>query len=247
MNKSTMRPSNDTIIWRYMGLDKFLDLLLNDSITFTRASIASDKNEIKWIIKNLEETDEYKLHSEGALKHIEILRDTSFISCWAMKERDTRALWGTYLDHSKQGVAIKTTVGKLLDSVEWDDFGFSYQIVDYRNEFVFEELQSLSIAINTKNTAYLDESEVRFHVFLNDKQLPDLPQFEEPKRIIERQLTKRFHDGKTLKFKINLDSLVCSLMISPYCSNWHKKNIRKLIEDYHPELTNRILESTIVE
>ena len=92
MNISPKKPSDGTIIWRYMGLDKFLDLLLNDTITFTKVSIASDKNEIKWILKNLEDTDEYKTHSEGATKHIEKLRDTSYISCWTMKERESRPL-----------------------------------------------------------------------------------------------------------------------------------------------------------
>jgi hypothetical protein len=247
MNKSPKKPSDETVIWRYMGLDKFLDLLLNDTITFTKVSIASDKNEIKWILKILEETDGYKTHSEGATKYIEKLRDTSFISCWTMKERESRPLWATYLDNSKQGVAIKTTVKKLINSIEWDDFGFSYQIVDYRNDFVFEELQSLNIAINTKNPAYLEESEVRFHVFCDDNQLPDRPEFEEIKKVVKRQLKKRSENGKTLKFDINLELLVSNIMISPYCSSWQRKNVEKLIENYHPELMNRILESTIME
>ncbi|MFI2743376.1 hypothetical protein ACG2LH_11600 [Zhouia sp. PK063] len=247
MNASPKKPSDETIIWRYMGLDKFLDLLINDTITFTKATIASDKNEIKWILKNLEETDEYKTHSEGAIKHIEKLRDTSYISCWTMKERESRPLWATYLDNSKQGVAIKTTVKKLINSIVWDDFDPSYQIVDYRDDFVFEELQSLNIAINTKNPAYLEESEVRFHIFCDDNHLPDRPEFEGIKNIVERKLTKRSENGKTLKFDINLNSLVSNIMISPYCSSWQRKNIEKLIENYHPELINRILESTIME
>lgn len=230
-----------------MGLDKFLDLLLNDTITFTKASMASDKNEIKWILKNLEDTDEYKIHSEGATKHIERLRDTSYISCWTMKERESRPLWSTYLDNSKQGVAIKTTVKKLMNSVQWDDFSFSYQVVDYRSDFTFEELQSLNVAINTKNPAYFEESEVRFHIFCDDNRLPDRPEFVEMKKIDDRKIKKRSENGKTVKFNINLDSLISNIMISPFCSDWQKKNIERLIRDYHPELVNRIFDSTINE
>mgnify|MGYP003667911922 FL=1 len=247
MNISPKKPSDETIIWRYMGLDKFLDLLLNDTITFTKVSIASDKNEIKWILKNLEDTDEYKTHSEGATKHIEKLRDTSYISCWTMKERESRPLWATYLDNSKQGVAIKTSVKKLMNSVQWDDFGFSYQVVDYRSDFTFEELQSLNVAINTKNPAYVEESEVRFHIFCDDSRLPDRPEFVEMKKIDERKIKKRSENGKTVKFNINLDYLVSNIMISPFCSDWQKKNIERLIKDYHPELMNRIFDSTINE
>lgn len=47
--KNLEKPSDDTVIWRYIGLDKFLDLLVTSTIKFTSTSIALDKNEIKWV------------------------------------------------------------------------------------------------------------------------------------------------------------------------------------------------------
>lgn len=127
MFKTPSKPSNETIIWRYIGLDKFIDLLLTRTIKFTLVSIASDKNEINWILKTLKESKENPI---GAINHIRNLRNSTYISCWTMKDYESRSLWATYLDSTKQGVAIKTTVGKFIESVEWNEFGFDFRIVD---------------------------------------------------------------------------------------------------------------------
>lgn len=240
-------PTDDTIIWRYIGLDKFLDLLLTNTIKFTLTTIASDKNEIKWILKNLENSSEYKTHGDSAKRYIEKLRNTTYISCWTMKENESRALWSTYLDNNKQGVAIKSTVGQLTNSITCDDFSLNCKIVDYRNNFNFEELQSGDIIINTKNKAYIEESEVRFSVYLPDSNIPNHPNLEDYIKIEERKLSKRSDDKKIITFDINLDLLTANIMIPPYCSDWQKNNLVQLIKDYKPELLDRIIDSTINE
>lgn len=247
MFETPRRVSDETIIWRYIGLDKFLDLLLTNTIKFTRASIASDKNEIKWILKSLEKSDEYKYESEDAIKHIETLRDSMYISCWTMKDNESRPLWATYLDNSKQGVAICSTVGKFIDSIEWEDFGFDYRIVDYRNDFDFKELQNNTIAINTKNIAYREESELRFCVSCNESTLPRILEFKSIHKINDSRLRKRSKDKTVVKLDVDLEKLVSGIMISPYSSKWQKDNIIRLIKDYKPELIGRIIDSTINE
>ena len=240
-------PSHDSIIWRYLSLDKFIDIILTQTIKFTIASIASDKNEVKWILKNLENTKEYKTHSEGALKHINKLRNSTYISCWVMKENESRSFWASYLDSDKQGIAIKSNVGSFVNAVEWNKFKFTCNIVDYRNEFNFEELQSNSIAINTKNKAYKEEDEVRFTI----NGLDEILSHREPADSYIQKFDEYHKDvnnrKKVIELKINLDVLTKEIMISPYCSEWQKKNIIKLINDYNPELLDRITNSEINE
>lgn len=245
--KKLIRPSSETIIWRYIGLDKFISLLTTERLVFSLVTIASDKNEILWILKNLEHTKEFKKYKEGATRHIQDLRNSTYISCWTNKENESRSLWATYLDSTKQGVAIKSTIGNFMKAVEWEDFSFNFAQVDYRNEFDFEELQSNDIAINTKSTAYIEESEIRFSI----NGVSEISEPFEAPEIYFRKLQEYRNLGKNRKkvisLKVNLEILINELMISPYSADWQKKNIIKLINDYKPELLKKISNSIVNE
>jgi hypothetical protein len=247
MFQTPVRPSNESIIWRYIGLDKFIDILLTGTIKFTLASIATDKNEINWILKNLEESKEFETHAESASLHIKNLRNSTYISCWTMKENESRSLWATYLDSTKQGVAIKSNVGNFIKAVEWNKFSFSYSIVDYRNEFHFEELQNNLVIINTKNKAYEEEAEVRFFITGLDEIITQFDKPEIKHRILMDYLNGTESHKKIISLKIDLDLLISELMISPYSSDWQKKNIIQLIKDYKPELLDRLSNSSVNE
>ncbi|WP_169817497.1 hypothetical protein [Algoriphagus vanfongensis] len=235
MNTNPLRPSKEEIIWRYIGLDKLIDLLITKTLKFTVVSIASDKNELQWILKSLKDSPEYDKHNEGASFHINWLRNTTYISCWTMKETESRSLWATYLGFDKIGVAIKSTVGNFIDSLNWNNYGFDYRIVDYRNNFNFEEIQSNIIVTNTKNTAYKEESEIRFYVTHKDLINYD--------KLVINDNPK----DKVISFEVDLSHLIQELMISPYCAKWQRDNIIRLVEKYQPNLTNKISESTIYE
>lgn len=85
------RPTKETVIWRYIGLDKFLDLLLTSTNKFSNASIATDRNEISWILENLKRNPDFEKHSEGATLFIESLRRTTYISCWVENKGESRS------------------------------------------------------------------------------------------------------------------------------------------------------------
>ncbi len=218
-----------------MGLDKFIDLLITKTLKFTVVSIATDKNELQWILKSLRDSPEYKKHNDGVSFYITRLRNTTYISCWTMKKTESRSLWATYLDATKLGVAIKSTVGDFIDSLNWNNYGFDYRIVDYRNDFDFEEIQSSIIVTNTKNSAYKDESEIRFYVTHNELINYNSIVIDNSPR------------DKTISFDVELPNLIQELMISPYCAKWQRDNIISLVENYQPELIEKISKSTIYE
>lgn len=237
------RPTKETLIWRYIGLDKFLDLLLTSTIKFSRASIATDRNEISWILENLKRNPDFEKHSEGAKLFIESLRRTTYISCWVENKDESKSFWASYLDLNKQGVAIKTTVGDFIDSVDWNGKGFDYQKIAYRSDFTIEEIQSQIIAVNTKNPAYKDENEIRFSISgLNELSTP----FDSIEKIQEN-FRQSNNLGNVLSRKVDLSNLISELVISPYCSPWQREIIVRLIQDYQPGISSRITESTIKE
>lgn len=230
-----------------MGLDKFLDLLLNQQIVFTQAQLALDKNEFSLILKNFGSK-----HKEGALKHINFLRHSTYISCWAMKNQESRSLWYAYLDNTLQGVAICSSVDKFLKSVDFGSTGYDYRIVDYRDDLDREEIQSNIITINTKSVAYKDESEVRFNVqYLGEGFEKPLPTDPLELDRVSRQLVADYNSPSVLpkirSFKVDLDNLIEKIYISPYCQGWQKDNIKRLIEVLCPKLKGKIYDSSINE
>jgi len=83
------RPLNDRVIWRYLSLDKYLDLLVTKSIKFTQLAIAVDKLEVSLMLNRLESQSLFtakKSVLEGARHHVEQIKKSHYISCWAGKD-----------------------------------------------------------------------------------------------------------------------------------------------------------------
>ena len=154
--------------------------------------------------------------NKNAKLHIDKIRHSTYISCWTKKEHESRSLWANYMDSSKQGVAIKSTVYDFKESIEWGNYGFSSHIIDYRNEFNIEELQSNIIVLNTKSTAYIEETEVRFTI----NGVYDIP-YKTPEKYSE-DLIQYYNSVKTrpkvIEVKIDTHKLINELLISPFCS-----------------------------
>ncbi|MDX5337430.1 MAG: hypothetical protein LPK25_00270 [Cyclobacteriaceae bacterium] len=237
-------PQDSDIIWRYIGLDKLIDLLISGTIKFTQASIAADKNEISWILQSIQGNQKEKIpYYDNAKFFIDSLRSSTYISCWTKKDNESRSLWANYLDSTKQGVAIKSTVGDFVKSIDWNGHSFTKHIVNYRDEFDQEELQINTTIINTKSSAYFEESELRFTVSgLETIPLVDPNEFD---KVFNQY--KNSEKPKTLDFDVDLEILINEIMISPFCSNWQGRNIKQLIIDYRPDLKERFTYSRINE
>ena len=234
------RPEETEVIWRYIGLDKLIDLLLTKSIKFSQVKIAADQNELTLPLSSIEEK-----HLKSAQKFIEEMRSIMYISCWSLKPHESRSLWYAYLDKTLLGVAIKTNVGSLINSISWNQYSFDYRIVDYRNSFNPEEIQNNIITVNTKSVAYEEETEVRFSISALSNISSESPD-EYAKRFLD--FTNRLNELEpVISLDIDLPTLNSEIYVSPYCADWQKKSIKDLIKKLCPELTNRIVDSRINE
>ncbi len=115
-HKSVITPDRDLIIWRYMDLWKFLDIVDNKKLYLARADTFEDTFEGR--VANRRVCD---LDDNHPLKNIDdysefALKKQTYISCWTCNEDEDYALWKIYSNY-KLAVAIKTTVGKLVDSI----------------------------------------------------------------------------------------------------------------------------------
>jgi hypothetical protein len=247
MIKGSKEPDKDKVIWRYMSLDKYLDVLLTESIKFTKVSIAADQLETSLMLNRLEKNGSLiggERILKGANLHIDRIRKSHYISCWTGKDHECRSLWFSYLGGSRLGVAVKTTVGQFLQSVNWGSYGYNCREVVYRDDFEDpEELQINTTLINTKALAYSSEAEIRFSI---NEQLINIPEGDisskNPPIAINPETLP-----KVIPLGLNLESLVNELWVSPYCEDWQIDAISEITYKLSPELRERIKRSDLVE
>lgn len=141
------RVQSETSLWRYMELAKFLQLLEERTVFFSRADKFDDpfegasglaKREAEWdnfyldyfrqLIRNpppggppLTESD-VEQNAQRLLSSIRsnAVRDrrTTFVSCWHANSGESEALWRLYCPPGSSGVAIKTTAGRFLQALD---------------------------------------------------------------------------------------------------------------------------------
>ena len=109
-------PDKSLIIWRYLDLWKFLDIIDNRKLYMSRADTFEDKFEGRIPLSK-----EIKLKDDHPLKNIDSfsessLKKSSYITCWCSEQNETYPMWKIYSDY-RQGLAIKSTVGDLIDSI----------------------------------------------------------------------------------------------------------------------------------
>ena len=98
-------------IFRYMDFEKFVRLMITKSLYFPRLDELEDEFEGSQRIKIKE--SEFR---EGALLQSSLKRLSKFVSCWTCLEGYPNYMWKEYA--LGNGVAIKTTIRKLWDSLE---------------------------------------------------------------------------------------------------------------------------------
>jgi hypothetical protein len=158
--------SKSIILWRYLDMAKFMDLLQNSSLFFTRADKLEDKFEGSFtesVRRQIEKC--YKKNRIDAYEEFKRgLKRGVFINCWHQGTRDNMAMWRIY-GNSSNAIAITTTVGRLGRQLEPHNANNNISIrkVKYINHF---DDPSIYVAKYTdiytyKHEAYEFEKEAR--------------------------------------------------------------------------------------
>lgn len=175
---SIVTPHRDLKIWRYMDLWKFLDIIDNKKLYLARADTFEDKFEGRIPINKVSELiDGHPLKSidnfsEGTLKK------SSYISCWSSQQEETYPMWKIYSDY-RGAVAIKSTVGNLIDSISDDEGDQHIGKINYVNpkgDYSFKG-NALQLFFE-KRDYFLFENEIRIITTLpykDGRELLELP------------------------------------------------------------------------
>jgi hypothetical protein len=239
-------PDRETPIWRYMDLAQFLDLITHRRLFFTNGSKLTDKHEgaiPDAIIASKRKDLESKglsgrdLEDEMAVFQMfeaDAMVDLALFNCWSAEEEESYALWKIYLEGQKLGFAVKSTVGRLLDSIDKgnDDYSEDYFIgrVQY-SEKLPDDLKHRLIMLTRKMPFYKYENEIRL-IILN------YPRSEGGTKTPYSLDVGRY-------VKVDTHELVEKAYLSPFAPEWFFDTIVPVVCAIDSEIRDRFADSRI--
>lgn len=238
-------PNGNSGIWRYMPLDKFIDLIMSESLFFTNAGKMTDRYEGVVPRKTLD-SKRRRLMDKGLhesdidvnLSHynhsFNSLRDLTLINCWSIRPVESYALWKIYLGGSKSGVAVKSTVSKLKKAIDGGNDSYDEDIfvgkVNYTDYIPDSKLTRFDL-ITTKNKFYEFEDEMRLFIFHYPRS--------------EGGVRPPYDISVGRKVKVDLDILIDKVYLSPFAGGWFEKSFRELVRYIRPSLEQKVIASDV--
>jgi hypothetical protein len=229
-------PADNIILWRFMDFTKFVSLLKENALFFTRADKFEDPFEgAKGLLKNKPKWDKfYTDFSIEAIRTIpgganrnktdkELLKDavrllndingigkrqleSTFINCWHENQYESEAMWKLYTVALNQGIAIKTAYKRLYQSLGREP-GISIGRVNYMD---YEKgFASINDSFWFKRKSFEHEREVR--AVISAFKAEDVP-------------------GKLVP--VNLNQLIEKIYLSPTSQTWFKQLVEDVLGKY---------------
>ncbi len=229
-----------------MALDKFLDLIITQKLFFTNAKRMTDKYEGTVPKRNRQhykrslKEEGYSLHeanSEANSRYwmVESMRAYTLLNCWTMSKNESYALWKIYLDGAKAGVAIKSTVSKLIRSIESGADPLDEKIyiskVNY-SDYIKNPDSRFEVTI-TKNKFYDYEKELRLFIF----------NFPESEGGSSEEYEVEI--GRTVD--IDAIELIDEIYLSPFVGPWFQNSFKETIDRVEPKFSKKIKSSEILD
>lgn len=230
-------PPDDTTIWRYIDYTKFIAMLEDKALFFSRGDRFRDRFEGSVPKKVAEEL--HKMWKEQQLvvkqpsdekqakkrydKLAQLDRKLVAINCWYIDEAESDAMWQLYLKGRGEGVAIRSTVGRLKAAVETDRRDVHIGVVNYIDyeKDAFEIRSGFSQFLH-KRLGFRHENELRAMLRL-------APKMQSGGRFDYINSEPQVEYG--LKVSVNLQALISQIVIAPG-SKWLELVTLKVINRF---------------
>lgn len=232
-------PPWNTTLWRYMGMAKFLDLVLHRRLLFVSASKFSDGYEVTLppnIVKLLDQFKAGQIEDPDVAKILSgfkfedgIERDKTLVNCWTLQRSESYAHWKIYLGGDKAGVAIRTNFKGLKSALF--DAGLNHDVdiyagrVNYSDTLPVKKLSDVRI-ITTKREFYRYESELRLFI-----------------RNATHASSSASNHGQYVH--VGLDNLIDKIYVSPFVGSWFFDVLKETLQKIEPNLCGKVIASSI--
>ncbi|MCC9016888.1 MULTISPECIES: DUF2971 domain-containing protein [Flavobacterium] len=200
----------DTIVWKYLDLSKFLDLLMSKKLFMSRSDKFEDQYEGTFSEPTFEEIKKLAIDNPDFLNYYKTHREQVAISSWHINEYESFAMWQIFTKNN-EGLAIQSTIRRLQNAVKpennFDQYIGEVNYIDYKKEYI--PFENLFFPFLFKRKSFQYEREVRI---LTDTSKSDI----------------KLNDG--LKINVDLKQLIEKIYIHPKSENWYKKLVIDLTE-----------------
>ncbi len=201
------------LVWRYINLAKFLDLLQTSELHFTRLDRLDDPYEIalsKAVSARMAECD------REANQH-------TYVNCWYEGQYESAAMWSIY---SKEGgVAIQSSRTWLDSALRFPGdapegvSGTAVGPVEYLNqEAIGELLRTFGRGVQTRTDSHFSKRVSLSH--------------EKETRLAMGLRGDIKGPPPHLRLKVNLEKLIDRIYVSPAAQPWVSQVVRREVEKY---------------
>lgn len=217
-----------TIIWKYLDLSKFLELLLSKQLFMSRSDKFEDQYEGTFSEPTFEEIKKLAIDNPEFLNYYKTHREKVAVSSWHINEYESFAMWQIFTQNS-EGLAIQSTIGRLQKALKpennFDQYIGEVNYIDYKKEYI--PFDDLFFPFLFKRKSFQYEREVRI---ITDTSKSDI----------------KLDEG--LKINVDINQLIEKIYIHPKSENWYKKLVIELVErlGFDIEIEKSDLESDIL-
>ena len=210
-NPNIILPDDDTIIvWKYLDLSKFLDMLMSKRLFMSRSDKFEDQYEGTFSEPTYEEIKKIAANNPKFLDYYKSHREKVVISSWHINEYESFAMWQIFTKNN-EGLAIQSTIGRLKKSLETERKTEQHigqvNYIDYKKELIPFDDTFFPFLFKRKSFQY--EREIRI---ISDVSSDNL----------------KINDG--LKIDVDINQLIERIYIHPKSENWYKNLVIELVE-----------------
>jgi hypothetical protein len=205
-----------------MSLSKFLSLINNEELYFARHDKFFDAQE-GFLSDPDKSFFDSKVPGISSRMKCENLGCT-YINCWIMSDTEQYLMWTAY-SSIDEGIAIKTTVGNLIDSLDPNDKRSIYisdvNYIDYKSQYTFDKtggFANLLAPFFCKGKYFEQEKELR--LIYNNYEIDERNKIE------------------GVQFKVSLDTLIDEIWIAPVARTWFEEIVKKelILHNIHKQV-----------
>jgi hypothetical protein len=199
----------NTIVWKYLDLSKFVDLLLYKKLFMSRSDKFEDQYEGTFSEPTFEEIRKLSENNPDFLDYYKTHRKNVVISSWHSNEYESFAMWQIFTQKS-EGLAIQSTIGRLQKALalekNYEQFIGEVNYIDYKKEYIPFDNTFFPFLFKRKSFQY--EREIRI--------ISDLTSYE-----------LMIDNG--VKIDVDINQLIEKIYIHPKSENWYKNLVIELV------------------
>jgi hypothetical protein len=200
---------SETIVWKYLDLSKFLDLLISRKLFMSRSDKFEDQYEGTFSEPTFEEIKKLSINNPDFLKFYKTHREKVAISSWHINEYESFAMWQIFTQNS-EGLAIQSTVKRLQNALVPEENYKQYigqvNYIDYKKEYIPFDDMFFPFLFKRKSFQY--EREVRIITDVGNNNI-------------------KLNEG--LKINVDINQLIEKIYIHPKSENWYKNLVIQLV------------------